>query len=243
MTTDRLDAGSRAVNVELHDFDDKRHMVAVDIPIVIDSYKSDFGPGAFAEGWRRSLPQMHVDHGATSVGRAVSAESLSDRHRLLGRFDETTPALRAFADVRDGVYPGWSFQYVDGQMVPHPSGRRSVVRITKATMREFGPVWRPAIPDTRLVGIRSAGYADLIDDAETALLSLEQTMYIAKRRTDPLFRARELRAESHRLAADVRRLADARGRRSSDEAIRRCDATLRRIEGRRSPRRINGGGR
>lgn len=153
--TEPANEGFRAVDVSLHDVDDKAHTVCVEYPILIDKYRSDFGPGAFSEGWRRRLPMMDVDHGVTKVGTAVRAQSLPDRHQLVGKFDESEPGRRAFEDVRDSTFPGWSFHYVGGEAVPHPSGRRSTFRFVRAVMRSFGPVWSPAIPGAGVVGLRS----------------------------------------------------------------------------------------
>jgi phage head maturation protease len=156
ITTDDLAEGYRSVDATIHDVDDKAHLVAVDYPIILDSYRSDFGPSCFEDGWRQSLPPMHVDHDPVArVGRAIKGQSLSDRHRVVGQFDKGPRALRAFEDVRNGVFPGWSFYYHGGQLVPHPSGQSGAVRVTKATMGEFGPVRHPAIPGTRVAGLRS----------------------------------------------------------------------------------------
>ena len=143
----------------IHDIDEKDHRVAVDFPIAVDSYSSDFGPGAFEEGWRRQLPVMCENHRHDRViGRAVRAESLPDAHRIVGRFAnfaEVPAARAAFSCIRDGIYPGFSFHYVDGRAVPHPRVR-SAIRYTSARMIEYGPVLAPSIPGTRVVGLRSA---------------------------------------------------------------------------------------
>ena len=155
-------SGLRAVrDAIIHDVDDKAHKVAVDYPICVDSYRSDFGPGAFEDGWRRQLPVMCHNHDQNAlIGRAVSAQSLSDRHRVVGKFsdfDDVPAARAAFSNIRDGIYPGWSFHFVDGHAVPHPCGERSTIRYRSARMLEFGPVLMPSIPGTRVVDLRSSG--------------------------------------------------------------------------------------
>ena len=161
LVADQLETGYRSVaNATVHDIDDQKHQVCVEFPITIDSYRSDFGPSCFQDGWDHQLPAMVVNHNQdVVVGRAIKAQSLPDRHRLVGRFASFTDvpqARAAFANIRDGIYPGWSFAYVQGATVPHPSGLRSARRYTKARMVEYGPVLAPSIPGTRVTDLRSA---------------------------------------------------------------------------------------
>ena len=62
------------------------------------------------------LPVMCTNHDQGAViGRAVRAESLPDAHRVVGKFSDfaDVPAARtAFANIRDKVYPGFSFHFV-----------------------------------------------------------------------------------------------------------------------------------
>lgn len=158
--TERLDEGYRDLGTaDVHDVDDGKHQVVVHFPIVIDSFRSDFGPGAFEEGFRKQLPVMCTNHNqADLIGHAVSAQSMPDLHEVVGQFsnfDDVPSARRAFAHVRDGDYPGFSFHYVQGKTVPHPSGQRGAVRYAKARMIEFGPVVSPSIPGAVAVGLRA----------------------------------------------------------------------------------------
>jgi hypothetical protein len=181
MTTQRLDEGYRDdFSARVHDVDDKTHRVAVDYPIAIDHHGTDFGPGAFEEGWRHRLPVMCVNHNEDAViGRAVSAQSLPNAHRVVGRFSSfaDVPAARAaWANIRDEIFPGFSFRFAEGRAVPHPNVR-SARRYTKATMLEWGPVLQPSIPGTRVVDIRSAQGAgsavlDVLDDVRDRLTLL-----------------------------------------------------------------------
>jgi len=184
MTTQRLDEGYRDDwTARVHDIDEHDHRVAVDYPVAVDRHGTDFAPGAFEEGWRRRLPVMCENHNEDRViGRAVSAQSLADAHRVVGRFSSfaDVPAARAaWANIRDGIYPGFSFRFADGRAVPHPNVR-SARRYTKATMLEWGPVLQPSIPGTRVVDIRSAPGAgavlDRIDDLSIriALMRLDR---------------------------------------------------------------------
>ena len=170
----------------LHDIDDQRHLAVIDYPIRIDidSFDTDLGPGCFQESWAKQLPVMCVNHDQTSLlGRAVAAESFPDSHRVIGKFsnfDDVPQARSAFANIRDGVFPGWSFHFVDGRSVPHPNGNRSARRYHKARMIEFGPVLAPSIEGTRVVGLRSlplphdswaeAALADKLDEAQARSL-------------------------------------------------------------------------
>lgn len=158
MTT-QLDEGYRDIGTaEVHDVDDGKHQVAVDFPIVIDSYRSDFGPSAFEEGFRQQMPAMCANHNQDNlIGHAVSAQSLPNLHRLVGQFsdfDDVPQARRAFAHVRDGDYPGFSFHFVRGESIKHPNVR-GAMRYTKARMIEFGPVLAPSIPGAIATGLRS----------------------------------------------------------------------------------------
>jgi Caudovirus prohead serine protease len=165
-TTQQLERGWRDdLGVHVHDVDTRDHRVAVDFPVVIDTYRTDFGPGAFEDGWRQQLPVMCANHRQDHViGRAIAAESLPDCHRLIGKFsnfDDVPQAKSVFANIRDNIYPGWSFYFIGGVGAPHPSGRRDAIRIKKARMIEFGPVLAPSIPGTVVVpgSLRSALHA------------------------------------------------------------------------------------
>jgi hypothetical protein len=197
----RDDPGAR-----VHDLDDKTHMLAVDFPVCVDSYGTDFGPSCFEAGWRRQLPVLCENHRQDRViGRAVRAESLPEAHRIVGRFSDfdAVPAARAaFANIRDGIFPGFSFHYVDGRTVPHPNGTRGALRYTRARMVEYGPVVAPSIPGTRVVGLRSSQDArgDLLAQldglASRAFDLVTDEQKISARRYEEIFGAHDARRAS-----------------------------------------------
>lgn len=154
-----LEEGYRSIDATVHDLDEKRHAVIVDIPHEqLDAYATDFARGAFSESFRSHLPQMLYEHRPSlRLGEAVRAEVLSSSNRIVGQFDdfESNPnAARGFRDIRDGKTKGWSFHFLDGTHIPHPTVR-GARRYTKAFMEEFSAVKEPAIPGTATIGIRS----------------------------------------------------------------------------------------
>jgi hypothetical protein len=165
--TDFFDLGSpvttsyetTTLDAQVHDLDEKTHMVIYEFPIAIDTYQTEFGPGCFQAGFDRQLPVMCANHNTDAViGRAVRAESLPNAHRLVGkfaRFDDVPAARAAWSCVKDGIYPGASFHFVQGEAVPHPTVR-SALQYRRARMIEFGPCLAPSLPGKHLVGIRSA---------------------------------------------------------------------------------------
>jgi len=209
MTTARAapSSGRRdAVSSILHDVDDGRHELAVDFPITIDSHQSDFGPSCFEEGWKHQLPPLVVNHDQSQViGRAIRAESLPDAHRLIGKFADfnEVPAARvAFSLIRDEIYPGFSFAFSQGVATPHPSGQRSAIRYRSAKMLEYGPVLTPSIPNTRVVGLRSANGTR--SDVATDLRALFTRMEINAASDRSQAMLRQQLGRTGRLPAGVR---------------------------------------
>ncbi|HWE56502.1 MAG TPA: hypothetical protein VG435_13385, partial [Acidimicrobiales bacterium] len=91
------------------------------------------------------------------IGEAVRCESLSDRARVVGRFEpfhRKPMAERAFREIKDGTLPGFSFAFKQGRATPHPRVKGAVV-YRSARMENWGPVHRPSIPGAVATGIRS----------------------------------------------------------------------------------------
>lgn len=150
--------GFRALG-EVVDVDDNTHEVVVEFPHeVIDGHRTDWGQDCFRESFERQLPPMLVNHNPDHlIGRAVKAESLGSRSRLVGKFsdfDAVPKAREAYANIRDKITPGWSFHFRNARSIPHPNVR-SARRFTKADMLEFSPVTFPSIPGANAIGLRS----------------------------------------------------------------------------------------
>jgi phage head maturation protease len=165
MTDAQLDEGYRddVAYANVHDLDEQHHQVAVDFPHeVLDGHRTSWGTGCFDESFAKKLPIMLWQHiPSEPIGKGVRAEGLGRVSRVVGQFsdfDAVPRARQAFAQLRDGDLPGWSFHYRNARSVPHPNVR-SARRFTKAEMLEFSPVSFPSIPGTTTSGLRSAGRA------------------------------------------------------------------------------------
>jgi hypothetical protein len=143
---------------------------------------------------------------------------------LVGKFanfDEVPAARVAFSLIRDQIYPGFSFFFIGGVPVPHPSGVRSAIRYQKAKMVEYGPVLAPSIPGTVVVpgSLRSAQHggrsnvADQLrrDFARIDLDRIDQVQLEQVRRTGQLPRSVASRvhdAGTRQCEADIEQLAE-----------------------------------
>ncbi len=148
------------LGASIHDVDSRSHTVAVDFPHeVLDSYRTDWGRGCWSEGFARQLPVMVWNHNQDAlIGRATRAEHLGAVSRVTARFadfDRVPKAGEVHSLIADGIVPGFSFGFKNGRSIEHPS-IRSARRYVKAHMFEISPVATPAIPGTRVAGIRSA---------------------------------------------------------------------------------------
>jgi hypothetical protein len=149
-----LREGFRDLPARVHDLDEKRHQAIVEIPHRSwDAYHSDFDTDCFRESFARQLPEMKREH-RDRIGESLRAEVLPHANRLVTQFDDSPIGERSFRDIRDGRLKGWSFHYRNGKFVQHPDHPEGV-RYMKADMAEVSAVARPAIPNTRTVGIRS----------------------------------------------------------------------------------------
>lgn len=163
MTT--LDQGYRAV-AAVHDLDETKHQVIVEIPHrSFDRHGSDFDNDCFKESFARQLPEMRREH-SVHIGDGLRAEVLPHANRLVGQFDDTLVAHRAFDDIASGRLKGWSFHYYNRKHVPHPVHHG--IRYVSADMDEFSAVSRPSIPGTKTTGLRSE------PDALTRLLEVQE---------------------------------------------------------------------
>ncbi len=159
--TGPLDEGYRSVDGHVHDLDERRHQVIVSLPHeTLDHYMTDFQRGAFADSFRRHLPEMLGEHDPHQhLGHAIRAEVLPTDNRIIGAFDDfaTNPtARRYFGAIKDGRVKGWSFFFRNGEHIRHPHVP-GALRYTRADMEEFSATARPAIPGTLTLGIRSRG--------------------------------------------------------------------------------------
>jgi hypothetical protein len=168
----------------MHDVDDRTHRVAVDIPTdgeTRDGYQSVWSPHVFRDSFRRiPNPPLVYNHQRGSenvIGRAVKAESLPDRARLIGAFDDfgvKPRARRAFDQIRSGEMPGFSFEFGrPTELVPLPLVRPlrpgdQPARYLSTTMVHFAPVFSPAIVGAVATGLRSLGVLDPEDLARMA---------------------------------------------------------------------------
>lgn len=172
-----LDSGFRATGT-VHDVDS--HGLAVDFFTdgrTPDLYLTAWSPHVFRDSFREHPhPEVVLDHktgSANVIGRTVRAESLSDRARLVGAFDDFSVkpnAERAYRGILDGTYPGFSFWFTRAQHQPL-EGVRGAKRYTRARLEDWGPVRRPAIKGQQLVGIRSESG---VPDVQGALERLER---------------------------------------------------------------------
>lgn len=158
--TEQLEEGYRALgSAEVADVDDGRHEVVVDFPHeVMDDYRTDWARGCWDESLTRSMPPMVWNHDPSDlIGRAYRSENLGDKTRLVTRFsdfDAVPRAKQAFAQIRDGDVPGFSFHYRQARSIAHPNVR-GARRFVTARMMEHSPVMFPSIPGAQAVGIRS----------------------------------------------------------------------------------------
>lgn len=159
-----IEEGVRSFELEgdTHDVDEKTHQVVVHFPFErMDGYRSDFAKGWCDDYLGQNRPVMVVHHNPRDlIGRMIPGgyRNLGAMAEVVGKFSdfEANPlAHEYFAHIRDDEIPGWSFHYVRGRGIPHPSGVRGAVRYTKADMPEFGPTPFPAIPGAGAVGLRS----------------------------------------------------------------------------------------
>lgn len=175
--TELLEEGIREFNGTVHDVDEAKHEVVVEFPHeVMDSYKTDWAQHCFRDSFGKALPVMLWNHNPNElIGHATSAESLGSRSRIVNQFsdfDSVPRAKQAFAQIRDGDVPGFSFHFRNAKSIAHPT-ERGARRFTQADMLENSPVTFPSIPGAQAVGIR----------AEEAILSvptLEELMNLQK---------------------------------------------------------------
>jgi phage head maturation protease len=118
-----------------------------------DAFGTDFARHAFADSFARSLPELKREH-KQHIGECTRAQSLPAYNEIVGEFDRTPAAERAYNDIARGALKGWSFHFYNGKHVPHPV-HRGGVRYLRADVDEVSAVARPAVPGTVTAGLRS----------------------------------------------------------------------------------------
>jgi HK97 family phage prohead protease len=173
-TTTRPSEGYRSVDGQVYDVDQRRHQVVVSIPHErLDTFKTDFAKGAFADSFRRKphVPMLAEHRPENLIGHTLKAEVRAADNLLVGQFSDLSAnpvANRYFNHIVDGDIRGWSFRFARGEYTVHPSVR-TAIRYTRADFEELSAVAFPAVPGTATLDVRSAGGthgADLLADLD-----------------------------------------------------------------------------
>lgn len=124
---------------------------------VVDDYDTIFDPGCFTESLNTRLPRITWSHDwSDPLGRYVDFKDTPETLTLIGEFDDFAAvprARQAWAQLMSGTIDQFSvgFSDVSTELV------EDVVHFTKATLDEAALVLVGAVPNTKLVSVRSAG--------------------------------------------------------------------------------------
>lgn len=144
---------------ELKDLDSVKREVLVSFPHDRrDSFDTTFGGDCFTDSFQARLPAVVWQHRMDEpIGRTISAQVTSTANELVSKFsdfDAVPLARRAFSQLEDGSLTDASFGFQRHAEEKHPE-MRGVTRITRATMQEWSPVTRGAIPGAVVTGVRA----------------------------------------------------------------------------------------
>lgn len=129
---------------------------------VLDDYGTIFDPGCFRESLEARMPRITWAHDwSEPLGRYVGYQDTEQSLTLIGQFDsfdDVPRARQAWAQLRSGTIDQFSVGFVRREV----ADVEGVTHFVKAQLDEAALVLVGAVPDTKLVSVRSpAGVSEV----------------------------------------------------------------------------------